>query len=319
MFSARDSLAGVCCLVSSMLVTVVAQAQPADANSSRAGQLFDEGKALLQQEQVDPACDKLEESQKLEPAVGTLGLLAYCRELQGHTATAWRRYLETADMAHATNDVERERVAKERAAELEGKLSRVRIAVERAVPGLVVALDDRSIPQGQWERGEPMDAGSIDVKATAPGFQSWTVRIELSDGSTIAIRVPALQPSAARTPTRPHDTQPNLIPGLAVGGAGVVLLGVGSYFGLRAMSKNDDSEGHCVNNACDREGGALRDDAKTAATISTVTVGLGLVGVGIGAVMLTGAMGGDREELHAMRVAPDLGPGRAGVAMQGFF
>ena len=58
-----------------------------------------------------------------------------------------------------------------------------------------------------------------------------------------------------------------------VGAAGVVGIGVGSYFGLRAISKKDASEadGHCHDgNQCDDVGYALRDEGRDAGTISTV-------------------------------------------------
>jgi serine/threonine-protein kinase len=60
--------------------------------------------------------------------------------------------------------------------------------------------------------------------------------------------------------------------GLGLGVAGVVGLGVGSVFGLRAMSINDDAKGHCPQSPrCnDPEGPELTRDAQSAATVSTI-------------------------------------------------
>src|SRR5688572_6551294 len=71
---------------------------------TRAATLFEEGKKLLEQGRVDEACAVLAESDKLEPAVGTLGLLAGCHEKQNKLGTAYKEYLETAARAAKQND-----------------------------------------------------------------------------------------------------------------------------------------------------------------------------------------------------------------------
>jgi serine/threonine-protein kinase len=64
--------------------------------------------------------------------------------------------------------------------------------------------------------------------------------------------------------------------GIVVGSVGVVGIGVGSFFGLRAKAKKDDSldNGHCPNNpnVCDQTGTDLRNQARTSATIATVSM-----------------------------------------------
>jgi len=62
--------------------------------------------------------------------------------------------------------------------------------------------------------------------------------------------------------------------GMAKGKVGIVGLGVATYFGVHAGSLNDASkqDGHCDGqNRCDTYGGQKRDDAKSAAEISTIS------------------------------------------------
>src|SRR5262245_18728599 len=62
----------------------------ARADDSAAAQaLFDQGRKLMESERWAEACPKLEESQRLDPAGGTLLHLALCREHEGRIATAW--------------------------------------------------------------------------------------------------------------------------------------------------------------------------------------------------------------------------------------
>src|SRR5258706_1569998 len=62
--------------------------------------LFDEGRRLAGEGKYSQACPKLEESQKLDPGLGTLFGLADCLEHVGRTASAWSRFRDAADVAN---------------------------------------------------------------------------------------------------------------------------------------------------------------------------------------------------------------------------
>ena len=72
------------------LLALVTLARPAVAQSTSdkaaAQAQFDEARKLLKMGDTAAACDKLAESQRLEPAVGTLLNLATCYEKLGRTA-----------------------------------------------------------------------------------------------------------------------------------------------------------------------------------------------------------------------------------------
>jgi serine/threonine-protein kinase len=74
--------------------------------------------------------------------------------------------------------------------------------------------------------------------------------------------------------------------GIAVGAAGVVAVGIGSYFGLRAMSKWDEAKDHCGGTTlCTRQGVDLHDQAEVSGNVSTVLFALGAAAVGTGVVL----------------------------------
>jgi hypothetical protein len=77
------------------------------------------------------------------------------------------------------------------------------------------------------------------------------------------------------TARRPNDDPGRTERLVAIGLAGLagVALAVGTVSGLTARAKLDDAlaSPHCRGDVCDREGGAIVDDAKDWATVSTVS------------------------------------------------
>jgi hypothetical protein len=75
------------------------------------------------------------------------------------------------------------------------------------------------------------------------------------------------------------------VAGLLAGGAGVVGLGVGAYFGVRAFSKQGVVDDHCHGALCDATGLDADDDAHTSAAVSTIAFVAGAALAAGGAVL----------------------------------
>lgn len=105
--------------------------------------------------------------------------------------------------------------------------------------------------------------------------------------------------------------------GLAVGGAGVVGLVVGSVFGLVAKSTYDNAlQNGCHGNpnGCSQQGEQDGQTAHTQATISTVGFIAGGVLLGTGAVLYFTA-----PRAGAVEIAPAVGSNDAGVTVRGIW
>jgi hypothetical protein len=185
-----------------------------------------------------------------------------------------------------------------------------------------------------------VDPGEHVVEASAPGKIPWSGKETVGlQGDAQTVAVPALEDDPASVAPAPRPSAQGLsaaisdagVPpvrafplrsiGLVVGGAGLVGLGLGGYFGLRARSLNDESNegGHCnARNECDRAGGAKRDDAIGAANVATGAFIAGGVLAATGVTLFVVGAAKEKTMAH-VEAAPTVGHGAAGLAVRGAF
>lgn len=298
----------------------VAAAADTASDARMAETLFTEGRRLIGAGKYEEACPKLAESQRLDPAPGTALNLGTCYEHTGKTASAWFAFRDAEASAVAAGQKDRVAAARKKAAQLEPTLSRLTIVVapESRAPGLEVRADGAVVAQGGWGTALPVDPGPHDVVATAPGRSSWSTHVEVgAKAAQFSVTIPKLEveppitptsaaPSSGATqagtatvtaqPTAPvaseRDTAPNpgraqRVIGLTVGALGVVALGAGAYFGLKARSTYNEALDACGGTTvCTTDRGLqLRSDVNPLTTASTVAVIAG-AGMAIGGVAL---------------------------------
>jgi len=342
------ALVGCTSAVALALFTSVAHAGADEKIAAEA--LFDEGKHLMAEGKFAPACEKLEQSQRIDAAVGTLLYLAECYEKSGRPASAWATFREASSEARAEGQLERARVGQERSLRLEPLLVKLTVNVaaeDAAIAGFTVKRATEALPQSLWGASVPVDPGDYVIEATAPGYDSFSGHVTVGKEST-SFDVPALHQapaSAVTTPPPAVTTQTGTpayvapsgapppqadagggmsggrIAGLVIAGGGVIALGIGTVFGVNAISKNDDAKKHCPRgNLCDDPAGAsLSKDANSDAVVANITVGLGaaaLVGGGL-LYLLSPSKSSTRE--GAFRVVPAFSGREVGAFAQGRF
>jgi hypothetical protein len=252
-----------------------ARAQPTGATKAMAEALFQEGRRLLAEGKTAEACRKFEGSYRIDPTPGTQLNLASCHEKEGKTATAWGEYSEALILAQKASRADRLKIAKERIAALEPRLSRFMVAVPRSalVEGLAVTVDGAPMDRGAWGTPLPIDPGEHSAVATAPAHERWEQKVTVKEGESRTITVPPLVPVAAPPP--PKTTSWTLPVGLGALGLGVVALGAGTYFGARAVSLGSEARVGCPDHLCSPQGFAAFNDGRSAATAADVLLGVG--------------------------------------------
>jgi len=328
----RDARVGALILMAAMTVALAGNAQPAGNDAVLARSLFDRGKALMGQGKTDEACDKFAESQRLDPRSGTLLNLAVCREKQGKTATAWLLFQDAIPLSRKDQRADREKLAREKLAEIEPKLSRLTIEVPSPADGIEVSLDGVAVGKAAWSEAAPVDPGEHQVAAKAPGKKPWSTSVQIgAKADRKTVRVPELEaepvaevpvvssaPAASAAAAPVAEAHDNTV-AYVIGGAGIVALGAGAFFGWRASQKWDDAQSHCPGNVCDAEAASLSREANTAAWISNAGVGLGVIGVGVATWLLIGSSGEKAPSKAGVQAAPIVGSSSFGLGVSGGF
>jgi serine/threonine-protein kinase len=295
--------------------SVSARAQSDD--SAMAQSLFDQAKQLMASGHFAEACPKLAESQRLDPSSGTLINLARCYEQTGRLASAWTKYLEAARAAKASNNLQREATARERAAALAPRVDKLVITVApalKSLAGLEIRRDGIVVGEPAWGVALPSDSGEHQVVAKAPGYAPFQVKATVAgEGQTAVVTVPELvplasasaKPAAAAPERRAREnsdkiapTEPSSRPGLGTartaaliaGGVGIVGVGLGTAFGLISKSKHDEAGKYCEGTACtDQLGVTAEQAAQRNGNLSTVMMIIGGVGLATGITLWVSA------------------------------
>jgi hypothetical protein len=301
-----------------------AHAQPSTAQAET---LFRQGKELLAQGKIADACAAFDASQKLDPTIATLLNQASCREKNGQLATAWGLFLDAERQTRAaTDDATRQlhHVATDHAAKLEPRLSTLSITVpaENRVGGLEILRNHEPVDPGAWNRALPVDGGTYQITARAPGNAAWSSTVAVGvehDHKTIEIprlKAAALPPS--HSAPEATGARSKAVP-LVLGAAALGLLGGAVGIELWARSTYDQSK---------REPDNARQDSlwHSASTRRYVAEGLGVAGVACaGVAAWLYLRGGDPEATTATRqasrlvIGPITGSDRAGLVLAGTY
>ena len=291
---------GIACF--GVSIAAIALAEPTSADKSLATQLFKEGRTLVDQGRVAEGCRKLEESQRLDPGGGTLLNLALCHEKEGRTATAWAEFTEALGIARKDDRPQRAEIAQQHIEALEPTLSRLTVQVPAGsdLPDLEIKRDGTAVRRAAWGTAMPIDPGDHVIEAFALGKIPWKQTVTVggkAEGKTIT--VPALEnapvtappptpaPAAGRMPATYVEVKKPVSPAVWVAyGIGAAGLGVGTYFGIRAMSDQSTADDNCPRDVCSAAGISANSDAIKAANLSTVGFGVGILGVGLGTFLL---------------------------------
>jgi tetratricopeptide (TPR) repeat protein len=286
---------------------------------------YEAGKALLAANQPTRALEVLEASQRLDPALGTVLLIAECHERLGHLVEARATYTRAVAEARAKKKVKSEGKALERIAALDARIAELQIVLDTPSDRALVSVDGKRIDPSMANK---LDPGEHSVEVLDRG-EAWKETVTLAEGEHRSLPVPHLAPSeppVAPPPPAPIPLSPAPAPvsappkplptrslqspiGLGVAALGSVVVGMGIGFGAAALGQKSEAAEFCPDRlACRTQVDADRwTSAATAGSVSTVFFVTGaILIVGGGLLWLTAPT-------HASRTVSVLPSGLGGT------
>jgi hypothetical protein len=294
-------------VLATVLFSLAANAEP-DASTARARALFEAGAAAAKESRWSDALKKFEASAALRRHATTTYNLGFCERALGH-ATRARKYFRAA-------------IAEDKAAsapELSGELREVipvyleeieeQIAsptLELAPAGSKIGIDGRPL-EGEGERMiagtlpegpagaavKPkfivdVDAGNHEIVVVAPDGRSRVFHEYFSPRSHKTILLDVGMPPPPPPRAIDTDSAPRRYWGYSIGAAGIVALGIGTYFAVSARSNYSDAREACPNRlSCpDDRAAVLSREARTDANTATVVYAIGAVAVTSGLILV---------------------------------
>ncbi len=267
--------------------------------------------------------------------------MALCHDRLGHLKLAAAEYDLAAKEAEEKKVAEVQKAAPELA-----KKARERLAVltlvwpaDGAPKKLTIDTEDTDVAAA-GEKGVQVDPGSHVVLATMASGKEVRVEVTVAekDHKTVELSEPKDEPKdePPKVDPKPKDEPPPEPPkelppakessslrtiGLVTGGFGLLSLGLGGVFLAVRASAVRDLEGQCTPDLrCLQSAAPTLDRAKTFTTLSRVAFGVGVVSLGVGAVLFL--KGGSEEPPAAaarVRFVPYAPNSTVGVGFEGAF
>jgi len=327
----RRSFAG-CALVAVVLASGVASAQPSEKDAD-AERLFREGQKLMEQKRLGEACPKFEAAYKKDEQLGTLLNLAYCHKQQGAIWQAWLEFKEAEVKAVALKRIDRRDFARQRMTELEKTLSKVVVDPTSKVELTQILVEDRRVFDAEKNVTFAAEAGperkiTFLAKGKRPAIQLVAVPTQKKGEGPLHITVPEMDdeppPAPAVVEAPVVKTEPvhvsRIVPRDNHAGAwrkamivtlavGVPVLAAGAVLGVITLGSDctpaKRAQGFCRSSS----------DRASASTIAMFS-GIGIAAGGVLTATGLGILFFGPKPAKSSRdawVAPDLGPGWAGV------
>jgi hypothetical protein len=302
------------------LASSPAAAQPRDRAAADA--LFQAARAEFDRGEFASACEKFAESNRLDPAPGTLLNLSLCLEKIGKVASAWEGFRQVSEQLRD----ERLEFATKRSTALEDRLPWLTLRLPPNAPeGTRIFRDGIELRTAGLGVALPVDPGTHTLAIEAPGHLKASMEVQLEEGQRKEVVVdlgpPKPEPEAAvPSPAQPSTSgridappqEPDNTLAWISGGIGVAGIATSLVTGALAMSSQRTMDDHCDGHLCDAQGLDAASSGRTYATVSTISGAVGFVGLGASAYLFLST---DHEQTPATRIDATALPGGGYVGM----
>ena len=321
----------VCFAATSAVAPAYAQST---ADLKRARAQFQRGIELEQAGNYTEAIQEFREVGQVRMTAQVRFHIAFCEEGLGRLVTALGGY----DLALAEADT----VGPDFKSEVETAITRLKekipkILIERGsgADAALVQLDGVDLGASSIGVEVPLDPGPHKVTATAPGYHPFDNTVEVKEREVAKVTLELIvntEPDKPPPPPKiimvPRDAGPDRTVPYIIGGAGIVLLGVGgALFALRQTTERELEEDCPVKDQCAESNKDTYNRVKFYSIAAPVTAGVGLAAIGTAVALIIFEKKPEKKsaqpkkaELGIDVVVPALTPnGSVGGAILGHF
>lgn len=329
-------LLGATILVGAAMLSLRAEAQPADSRS-RATKLYDEANRLYDAGKTAEAEAKYEEAWALQPSFEIATNLANVELLIGQTAEAASHLAHALRVLPSSRDADRPKIEK-LLGDARARIATVDVQTEA---GATISVDGKTVGLAPLPVPVFLMPGAHTIAAERGGRKG-SKELTATAGSSEPVSLELKAAGAAPPPTQPPVSPPggnaegegiSWVPGAVIGGVGLVAVGVGVGFFAAAGSASSDGEAlkaeltadgvSCGAGATDprcQEGQDADSRHDSFQVGGGILLGVGAAAVVTGGVLLILAAGGKSEaEQSALRVQPVASPSVGGFLVRGSF
>lgn len=288
-----------------VVLVTLASTTPATAQDPDPKVLFEQGRAAMKERRLDEACALFRQAYDVEPAAASLLNLAACEEERGQLLAA--RQLWTKSLEVLAADDPRRSISQVHIETIGKRIPRLTVATK--VAGATLAIDGKKAPLG---RSIELDPGKhvVTLRDGERVIREDKIALEPGEDRKLSLDPETSQPAgtAPGSVTAATDAPPRGGSGLKV--AGIVSLGVGAAgivgFGVTGalyLGKKGSIDDACPSGVCPTK--SALDDAgalDTLGLVNAISLGVGVVGVGLGSVLL---WQGSKQQTASL----ELGPG----------
>jgi len=305
--------------LASLAASTAASASPA----SDADVLLARGVELRRERKDAEALEHFERANKLLPTPRALTQIALAEQALNRWVEAEQHLM----IALASADdpwIAQNRAALDEARDLIGKHLGW-VTVKGAVDGAELFVNGRLVGRLPLAAPVRVVAGDVSLELRAEGFTPSSRGLQVLPGArtteTMTLERRADATARRPRPPPPHDdaprgSSPKRTAGFVLGAIGMVGGGIGTYFGVRALSLKSDRDRECDVTGCSQTGLDADRDGRRAASFSVVGFAVGVAGLGASAwLLLTAAAPAAARPVLQLRVAPS----HAGVSARWLF